>query len=187
MPGPLHRVLRGLAAEEVLDELPDGRFALTPVWELLRAGVPGSLRSAVAARGGLYYRSAAGLLAAVREGGTPFELVEGRPLFEALAAAPEPQAAFTASMADRSAREAGAVVAAYDVSRFGSVVDVGGGPGVLLRAVRERSPSADVLLFDLPEGCTCSRCAPHEPPPGLIMGLLPPTRVDAPCGATTTP
>ena len=31
MPGPLHRVLRGLAAEEVLDELPDGRFALTRV------------------------------------------------------------------------------------------------------------------------------------------------------------
>jgi hypothetical protein len=151
VPGLLHRVLRGLAAEEVLDELADGRFALTLVGELLRSGVPGSLRGAVAARGGLYHRAAAGLLAAVREGGTPFELVEGRPFFDALAAVPERLAAFTASMADRSAREAGAVVAAYDVSRFGSVVDVGGGPGVLLRAVREQSPSADLLLFDRPE------------------------------------
>jgi hypothetical protein len=150
VPGALHRVLRGLAAEEVLDELPDGRFTLTPVGELLRVGAPGSLCGAVAARGGLYYRPAAELLAAVRQGGTPFELVEGRPFFDALAAAPERLAAFTASMADRSAREAGAVVDAYDVSRLGSVVDVGGGPGVLLRAVRERAPSADVLLFDQP-------------------------------------
>ena len=33
-PGPLHRVLRGLAADGVLDELPDGRFTLTgrAVW-----------------------------------------------------------------------------------------------------------------------------------------------------------
>jgi hypothetical protein len=150
LPDPLRRVLRGLAAEEVLDELPDGRFALTPVGELLRAGVPGSLRGAVVARGGLYHRPAAGLLAAVRDGGTPFELVEGRTFFDALAAAPERLAAFQASMADRSAREAGAVVAAYDVSGFASVVDVGGGSGTLLRAVLGRAPSADVLLFDRP-------------------------------------
>ncbi|WP_448608174.1 methyltransferase [Geodermatophilus sp. URMC 60] len=149
-PGPLHRVLRGLAAEEVLDELPDGRFALSPVGDLLRAGTPGSQRGAVTARGGLYYRPATGLLDAVRDGGTPFELVEGRPFFDALSAAPERLAAFQASMADRSAREAGAVVAAYDVTGFASVVDVGGGPGTLLRAVRGRAPSADVLLFDRP-------------------------------------
>lgn len=151
VPDALHRVLRGLAAEEVLDELPDGRFGLTPVGELLRPGVPGSLPGAVSARGGLYYRSAVALLDAVRNGGTPFEVVEGRPFFDALAADPARLAAFRASMADRSAREASAVVAAYDVSGLTSVVDVGGGPGVLLRAVRERAPSADVLLVDRPE------------------------------------
>ncbi|TFV78354.1 hypothetical protein E4P39_03810 [Blastococcus sp. CT_GayMR19] len=54
-------------------------------------------------------------------------------------------------MADRSAREAGAVVDVYDVSRFASVVDVGGGSGTLLRAVRDRAPHAELTLFDLPE------------------------------------
>jgi hypothetical protein len=149
--GPLHRVLRGLAAEEVLDELPDGRFALTESGQLLRAGVPGSLRGAVTARAQLYYGAMAGLPDAVRSGGTPFEIVHGRPFFEHLAASPERLAAFQASMADRSAREAGAVVAAYDVSGLGSVVDVGGGTGTLLRAVLGRNPAADVLLFDRPE------------------------------------
>jgi hypothetical protein len=53
-------------------------------------------------------------------------------------------------MADRSAREAGAVVTAYDLTPFASVVDVGGGSGTLLRAIRARVPAADLLLFDQP-------------------------------------
>ncbi|MGY1821893.1 methyltransferase [Geodermatophilus sp. SYSU D00079] len=150
-PAALHRVLRGLAAEEVLDELPAGRFALTATGELLRAGVPESLRGAVTARAELYYRAAAGLLDAVRSGATPFDVVHGRPFFDHLAAAPERLAAFRASMADRSAREAGAVVDAYDPTRFTSVVDVGGGSGTLLRAVLDRVPSAEVVLFDQPD------------------------------------
>ncbi|WP_138757945.1 methyltransferase [Modestobacter altitudinis] len=150
-PEALHRVLRGLASEEVLDELPDGRFVLTDTGQLLRPDVPGSLRGAVTARAQLYAPAVAGLADAVRSGGTPFELVHGRPFFDDLAAAPERLAAFQASMADRSAREAGAVVAGYDVSAFRSVVDVGGGTGTLLRAVLGRAPDADVVLVDQPE------------------------------------
>ena len=151
VPGALHRVLRGLAAEEVLEELPGGRFALTDTGRLLCTGVPGSLCDWVAMRGGLYAGAAAGLLAAVREGGTPFEAVHGRPFFEHLSAEPARLATFQAAMANRSAREARAVVAAYDLTGCSSVVDVGGGRGTLLRAVRERVPGADVVLFDLPE------------------------------------
>ncbi|MGR7027769.1 methyltransferase [Geodermatophilus sp. URMC 62] len=151
VPGPLHRVLRGLAAEDVLAETGGGRFALTDTGRLLCAGLPGSLRDWVAMRGRLYYDAAAGLLAAVQDGGTPFEAVHGRPFFAHLSAEPARLATFQAAMADRSAREAGAVVAAYDTGGFASVVDVGGGRGTLLRAVRERVPGADVVLFDLPE------------------------------------
>ena len=151
VPSALQRVLRGLAAEEVLEELPDGRFALTDTGRLLCTGVPGSLCDWVAMRGGLYAGAAAGLLAAVREGGTPFEAVHGRPFFEHLSAEPARLATFQAAMANRSAREARAVVAAYDLTGCSSVVDVGGGRGTLLRAVRERVPGADVVLFDLPE------------------------------------
>jgi SAM-dependent methyltransferase len=150
-PNPLRRVLRGLAAEGVLDELPDGRFALTAMGGLLCRGAPGSLRGVVAARGALYYGAAAGLLDAVRAGNTAFDEVHGRPFFTYLSESPDRLAAFAASMADRSAGEAHAVVQAYDFSPFGSVVDVGGGTGALLRAVRERVPRADLVLFDRPE------------------------------------
>ena len=40
----LYRVLRLLAALNVLREQPSGHFALTPLGERLRTGVPGSLR-----------------------------------------------------------------------------------------------------------------------------------------------
>jgi hypothetical protein len=156
LPDMLWRVARGLAAEEVLAECADGRFALTAMGELLRSGTPGSLRGTVVARGELYVAAVAGLLDTVRGGGTPFERVHGRPFFESLAEDAGRLAAFSASMADRSAHEAAAVVAAYDVTGWGSVVDVGGGAGALLRAVLDRAPRTRVTLFDRPEVVTGS-------------------------------
>lgn len=149
--GVLRRVLRGLAAEGVLDELPGGQFALSPVGELLRDDVPGSQRGAVLARGGLYYAALAGLLAATRSGATPFELVHGESFFSYLAARPRDSVSFQASMKVRAAREAEAVVAAYDFSRFHTLVDVGGGTGVLLGAIAKAAPKLSVTLFDRPE------------------------------------
>ena len=43
------------------------------------------------------------------------------------------------------------VVDAYDFGRFGTVVDVGGGRGMLLAAVLARYPSVDGVLFDQPD------------------------------------
>jgi hypothetical protein len=150
-PRVLRRVLRGLAAEEVLEERPGGRFALTAMGQLLRDGVAGSQRGAILARGGLYYGALAGLLDVVRDGGVPFERVHGTTFFDYLDAHPAESARFQASMAVRASREAAAVVAAYDFHRFRSLVDVGGGPGVLLRAIRQAAPEIDVVLFDRPE------------------------------------
>lgn len=149
--GVLHRVLRGLAAEEVLEELPGDRFGLTATGQLLRDGVEGSQRGAVLARGGLYYGALAGLLDAVRDGAVPFERVHGRTFFAHLDAHPGESARFQASMAVRAAREAAAVVEAYDFRRFRTLVDVGGGPGVLLSAILRAAPSLSAVLFDRPE------------------------------------
>jgi hypothetical protein len=149
--GVLRRVLRGLAAEEVLEELPGGEFALTATGQLLREGVPGSQRGAILARGGLYYGALAGLLDATRDGGVPFERVHGRTFFDHLDAHPAQSARFQGSMAVRATREAAAVVEAYDFRRFRTLVDVGGGPGVLLGAILQAAPEVSGVLFDRPE------------------------------------
>jgi ubiquinone/menaquinone biosynthesis C-methylase UbiE len=146
--GHLVRVLRGLVLNGLLSEEEDGRFALTEMGSLLRNDVPRSLRAAALARGEVYYEPAGALLQAVREGRTPFELVLGKPFFEHLAAHPDDEALFQGSMAGRSEREADDVVAAYDFTPFGKLVDVGGGQGILLRAILRSAPQLEAILLD---------------------------------------
>jgi SAM-dependent methyltransferase len=149
-PDALWRVLRGLAAEGVFDELPDGRFGLNPSGACLRSDAPGSVRGLVIARGELYYAAAAGLFEAVRHGGVPFERVHGSAFFDHLAQHPDRGAAFQTAMEDRARREAADVVAAYDFAGIERLVDVGGGHGVMLAAILTATPHLHGTLFDLP-------------------------------------
>ena len=104
----------------------------------------------VVARGELYYQAAAGMLAAVRHGGTAFEQVYGDRFFAYLARHPEQEAVFQGSMSGRAEQEAGDVVAAYDFSRLGRLVDVGGGHGILLGAALRAAPGLRAVLVDQP-------------------------------------
>lgn len=140
---PLVRVLRGLVAEGVLAEEEGGRFALTPVGEGLA-----SLRGAAIVRGGLYYHSAAGLLDTVLGRGTAFERAYGEPFFEYLSRHPDYEAEFQSSMAGRAEQEARDVVAVYDFGGLRSLVDVGGGRGILLAEILRAVPGLRGVLTD---------------------------------------
>jgi hypothetical protein len=142
--------LRGLAAEGIVDESPDGRFGLSAVGACLRGDLPNSLRGAVIARGDLYYAAAAGLHDAVQQGGAAFEHVHGLSFFEYLSQQPALGAAFQGSMDDRSRQEAADVVASYDFDGFGRLVDVGGGRGILLEAILRAAPACHGTLLDRP-------------------------------------
>ena len=146
--GPLLRVLRGLAADEVLDELPDGRFGLTATGAWLRVDVPGSMRDMALIRGELNFAAAAGLPAAVRSGDAAFERVHGQRFFDHLDANPAHERVFAAAMASRADREAADVVAAYDFGGIRHLVDVGGGYGVLVSAVLRATPGLTATLVD---------------------------------------
>ncbi|WP_073266575.1 methyltransferase [Cryptosporangium aurantiacum] len=148
-PGALARVLRGLAVEGVVTEDGEGGFALTDLGALLREG-PGSLRGPAVVRGGLYFRAVAGLLDAVRSGGTAFEHAYGARFFDHLDRHPADGSAFQDSMAGRAVREADHVVAAYDFAGVRRLVDVGGGRGIVLAAVLGAAPHVTAVLFDRP-------------------------------------
>jgi SAM-dependent methyltransferase len=148
----LGRVLRGLVIEDVLAEDGTGRFALTPIGECL-AGLEG----AALVRGELYYRSAAGLLDAVLDGGTAFERVYGERFFEHLDRHPHHERAFQSSMRGRAEQEAHDVVAAYDFSTLDSLVDVGGGRGVLLAEILGAVGALRGQLVDREEAIPAAR------------------------------
>lgn len=144
------RILRGLVVEEVLTEDDDGRFALTGLGAAMRTGIAGSLHGPVVVRGELYQQASTGLLDAVRAGGTAFEHVFGERFFEHLDHHAGHEAAFQGSMAGRAVSEAADVVAAYDFGGLTSIVDVGGGAGVLLEAVLHATPGLSATLVDRP-------------------------------------
>jgi hypothetical protein len=148
VPSALHRVLRGLVVDGVLDEEADGRFRVTEAGRLLESDRPDSMRGAVMARGELYYQAAAALIEAVRHGGTAYHHAHGIDFFDALAARPDRATAFHDSMTVRSRQEAAEIVHSYDFSSFEHVVDVGGGRGLLLSAILKTHPNVRGTLFD---------------------------------------
>ena len=138
----LYRVLRPLASVGVFAEDADGRFRQTPLSEVLRSDVPGSMRAVADYCGADWsWRSWGHMLECVRTGRTAFDEVFGEQAFEYLAKHPDESAVFNEGMTGFSMQESPAVAAAYDFSPFGTIVDVGGGHGHLLCTVRARYPA----------------------------------------------
>jgi hypothetical protein len=144
----LRRLLQSLAALGLLAHLDGGRFAITPSGARLRTGVPGSLRAVALLAGERSYRAWGGLLHSVQTGETAFRHLFGMGTFEYMAAHPEIAGFYNEAMAASSAERATAVVAAYDFSDAGTVVDVGGGHGTLLVAILSAHPGLRGVLFE---------------------------------------
>jgi orsellinic acid C2-O-methyltransferase len=151
-PEMMHRLLRALAAFDVVHDHGDGTFGLTPVGDCLRADAPGSVRPMALMYGSDSSWQACGQLAeCVRTGQTAYRILHGVDnLFPYLDTDPEQARIFDAGQS-ASAALVGAVAAqAYDFSGVGRVVDVGGGRGTVLASILKAYPGMRGTLVDLP-------------------------------------
>ncbi|GAA3441255.1 methyltransferase [Planomonospora venezuelensis] len=149
----LHRLLRALACFGLVAETAPGRFVLTEAGDRLRDGTPDSFRALARLFCGPGVWAAWGLLAeSVRTGEPMWERVTGYPPFEWTARNPEESAVFNRAMSDYTRRIAPGVVQGFDFTRFGTLVDLGGGDGTLLSAILRAVPELRGVLFDLPGG-----------------------------------
>jgi hypothetical protein len=146
----LYRLLRALASVGVFTELDGHRFALTPLAELLRSDAPGSMRALGRMYGSEQYRAWGELLESVRTGQPAFDRTFGASYFDYLARSPEADAIFNAAMTGWTTQVAEAVIAAYDFSGVDTVVDVGGGHGLLLTTILRAHPAMRGVLFERP-------------------------------------
>lgn len=146
----LYRVMRALASAGVFSEVKPRQFALSPLADLLRSDVPGSMRSLALLYAEEQYRAWGDLLHSVRTGEPAFEARYGMSYFDYLAAHPDADAVFNDAMTGWSRQVASGVADTYDFSPFTTIVDVGGGYGALLASVLQRTPDARGVLFDLP-------------------------------------
>ena len=153
----LRRVLRLLASVGVLAEDEDGAFALAPLGEALRSDVPGSARALVMLFAGVSIQDSwKELEYCVRTGQPAFRKRDpDGDAFSNMDA--EQQETFDAAMATFAPQNAAAIAAAYDFSRFGSVVDVGGGNGALLVGILGANPGLRGVVFDRPAAAEGAR------------------------------
>lgn len=147
----LYRVLRTLAAVGVFEETEPNVFGLTPMGETLRTDAEGSLRPLAVCMGGQCNWQAWGdILHSMKTGESAFEHVFGTSFFQHLDRHPDNARMFLDAMNCCASLYNEAIAAGYDFSRFGKVVDVGGGQGRLVTEILKANPSTRGVLFDTP-------------------------------------
>jgi len=146
----LYRLLRTLASVGIFEEAPDGRFRLTPMADSLRKNAPDSKWAMAVMIGDEQYHAWGDLLHNIQTGECAFTHRYGKPMFDFLSEHPEKARVFDAAMTSIHGRETAAMLDAYDFSKFGTLVDVGGGNGSTLSEVLARHTNLQGVLFDLP-------------------------------------
>lgn len=143
------RLIRALASFAIFQELPDGRFDLTPMADALRSDAPESMRNMALLVGHpLHWEDWSNLIYSVESGQPVLPKFRGMGGYEYLAANPEFAQVFEAGMGTLSNLETIPIAEAYDFSDAATVIDVFGGRGNLLVEILKRTPGARGVLVD---------------------------------------
>ena len=145
----LYRVLRLLASQGVFEEDDAGRFRNNQTSDFLRTGVPGSVRSLFIFWGSdFHYPSFGHIMHSVQTGESSRTFLSGTDGFEHLRRDPEQARIFDDAMTNMSELVGPAIAAAYDFGAWGSLMDVGGGNGILLSKILRAHPGLRGVLAD---------------------------------------
>ena len=145
----LYRLLRALSSAGVFEDIGEQRFALNSRGALLRKDAPASLR-AWAMFSSRMYRNWAELDHSIATGETAFDYLHGMNVWTYREQHQDEGRVFNEAMSAHVAFVAQAIATVYDFSRFATIVDVGGGQGVLLAAILQANPGVRGILFDVP-------------------------------------
>lgn len=151
-PDFMKRLLRVLAAFDILKDLGDTEFELTQVGDCLRDGVPGSIRSLVLMFGSdTFWQTAASLGECLKTGKNGCELLHGKKdIFDYLGTDPEFADIFDNAMTGRSALTGLVAAQAYDFTGIEHVIDIAGGRGKMLASILKMHSHLRGTLYDLP-------------------------------------
>ena len=161
----LYRVLRALASVGVFAETKSGRFKLHAACRDIA-----NRRSRIHAHHGTdaKFRLAMGRLAKIagrrRNDDVPFVKAHGMSVFEYLEKHPDTWRHFTSSATGLTNP---AIAAAYNFSKFRTLVDVGGSHGALLSTILKAHPSLHGVLFDQPSVIAGAKNSRHLAEPGI--------------------
>jgi acetylserotonin N-methyltransferase len=149
----LERLLDGCVGLGLLEKLADHRYANTAVASAyLCRSSPAAMTGYILYSDEVLFRMWANLEDAVREGGHRWLQTFGTdgPLFDQFFSNPESMRTFLLGMHGFGVLSSPRVVAAFDLSGFHKLVDLGGATGHLAVAACERYPHLRAAVFDLP-------------------------------------
>jgi hypothetical protein len=161
-PGSMTRLLRALAALELVIETRPGSFRLSGAGTLLRTDRADSQSTAV-----LLFTDPSMLDAwkrpdvAVRTGRPTFEELYGTDFFSYLAAHPQLSERFNATMRQITLPIAQALPTSYDFAHFHTLADIGGGDGTVLAEILRAHPGLRGVLYDTAEGLAQAETTLH--------------------------
>jgi SAM-dependent methyltransferase len=148
-PVSLLRLLRLLVTAGVLTEPQPGRFALTPKGRHLRTDISDSLHPVALMMASPHHQQRWGALEEVVRDGR--SMMEQEKHANPFAQMPEHVLEILGqAMTFFVSQTAPSIVEAYDFSKFGTLVEVGAGRGILLSTILAANPGLRGVLFDLP-------------------------------------
>jgi O-methyltransferase domain/Dimerisation domain len=150
-PKATYRLMRACASLGLLAYDGGGVFSVTPTGQLLRSGVPGSLREmALVQSAHGHWRSWELLPEAVRAGHQQASAALGTDMWGYFAQHPTEGALFSAAMSNMTGLVTENIAAALDLEGAKTVLDVGGANGALVLRLMQAHPEITGQVFDLP-------------------------------------
>lgn len=144
----LRRLMHALESMGILVEN-NNTFSLTPMGEFLKSDHPDSMRPFILAAGFQASWNAYGnLIKSVQTGKNAFEITHNLDWFSYLETDDDALHIFNEHMATVNIQDAKTIAESYDFPESGTVVDVGGGLGILLETIINQYPRITGILYD---------------------------------------
>ncbi|MEV4255932.1 methyltransferase [Spirillospora sp. NPDC049652] len=147
----LYRVLRAVAAADIIEHRADGSFALTPASAGLVTDAPGGIRDMfLFASDPMLWRPYENVAHTVRTGRPAFDEAFGMSFYEHTRKNPAAGELFDRAMRQNRYPATDRIFASFDFGRFARIADVGGGNGQFLAEILRRHPGCTGVLADQP-------------------------------------
>jgi hypothetical protein len=147
----LYRLLRALASQGIFEETGPRTFKNSGLSRYLLTDEPESIRPALLYWGtDFYYRSFGEILHSIETGEPATTKLFGKSDWEHMRQHPELASIFDDAMTNISAMQAPAIAAAYDFGAWESLMDIGGGNGILLSHILRTHKNLRGVLADQP-------------------------------------
>jgi len=162
-PDSLYRLLRMLSSIGIFAETKNEgdeqqqvdqnirRFELTPMASLIQSEAKNSIRNFALMFGLESFRNAIDdLLYSIQTGENSFKHANGLDMYEYLDRNQKEGQIFNSAMASLTSSVTPLISSMYDFSQFNTIIDIGGGQGMLLSSILNDNAKLYGVLFDLP-------------------------------------